>query len=186
MEKYVYQLTDFAHRIKKGDKDYVNSDNLKSFTLPDVEPGSNEVKGYSGLNGTIQIIDWANIAALEISLKFSTIPECYSALMSPDRITHEFSWVEEYTDKDQNKGWIRNRVYATGMLKKIPGGDYSKGESGEREFVYAANTYKMTRYITVGEEQTEQVIINYDPINKILVLGGEDFGEKLKTAMASF
>ena len=135
MEKYVYNLTDFAHRVSADGKTWENSDNIKKFKLPDIEPGAEEVNGYSGLNGTINVIDWANI------------------------------------------------VYITGMLKKIPGGDASKGESNEKEFTYGINTYKLTRK---NDDGTEQTIIDYDPINKVLVLGGNDFGSKLNTALASF
>ncbi len=182
MEKYVYNLTDFAHRVSKDGTSWTNTDNLKGFTLPDIEPGSEEVSGYSGLNGTIQIIDWANIGAVELTLKFATIPETGDA-MSADKQYHQLVWLEQYTDKDQNVGWMTYKVYATAMLKKLPGGDFTKGESNEREFVYGLNTYKFTRKADNGEEE---IIIDYDPLNKVLILGGEDYGEKLKTALASF
>lgn len=182
MEKYVYNLTDFAHRVSKDGATWNNTDNLKSFTLPDMEPGANEVSGYSGLNGTIQVIDWANVGAMELTLKFATVPET-GALMSPERQYHQLVWLEQYTDKDQNVGWMTYKVYITAMLKKIPGGDKLKGEGNENEFVYAVNTYKLTRKSDSGEEE---VIIDYDPINKVLILGGEDYGGKMQTALASF
>ena len=164
MEKYVYNLTDFAHRVSADGKTWENSDNIKKFKLPDIEPSAEEVNGYSGLNGTINVIDWANIGAMELALTYATIPE-------------------QYTDKNGDVGWMTFKVYITGMLKKIPGGDASKGESNEKEFTYGINTYKLTRKNDDGEEET---IIDYDPINKVLVLGGNDFGSKLNTALASF
>ena len=41
----------------------------------------------------------------------------------------------------------------------------------------------VTRKNDDGEEET---IVDYDPINKVLILGGNDFGSKLNTALASF
>ena len=185
MEKYVYNLTDFAHRVSSdGGTTWENSDNLKKFSLPDIEPGAQEVSGYSGLNGTIQVIDWAAIGAMELSLTYATMPECQK-VYSPEKQDHQLVWVEQYTDKNGNTGWMTYRVYITGMLKKIPGGDGSKGENSEKEFTYGINSYKLTRKATEeGAEDT--VIIDYDPINKHLILGGVDFGSKLATALASF
>lgn len=190
MEKYVYNLTDFAHRVSKDGTKWVNSDNLKGFTFPDIEPGSNEVSGYSGLNGTIQVIDWANISALEMSLKYSTMPES-GEVLEPGKQYHQFVWTEQFTDKNQDVGWITYKAYITGMLKKIPGGDFNKGENNEREFTYGVNTYKFTRVkVTTndkGETVTEEsVLVDYDPINKVLVLNDVDYGAKMNTALASF
>lgn len=182
MEKYVYNLTDFAHRVSADGKTWENSDNIKKFKLPDIEPGAEEVNGYSGLNGTINVIDWANIGAMELALTYATIPEC-RGIFSPEKQYHQLVWLEQYTDKNGDVGWMTFKVYITGMLKKIPGGDASKGESNEKEFTYGINTYKLTRK---NDDGTEQTIIDYDPINKVLVLGGNDFGSKLNTALASF
>lgn len=183
MEKYVYQLTDFAHRASGDNKNWVISDNLKKFTLPDVEPGSNEVSGYSGLNGTIQLVDWNNLGAMDMSLTYSTEPECSSTIVSPSKVFHQFSWIEEYVDKNHDKGYCRHKVYITSMLKKLPGGDYSKGESGEREYSYAVNAYRKVRYM---EDGTEDIVIDYDPLNKKLILGNEDYSESLNTELAGF
>lgn len=182
MEKYVYQLTDFIHGTLGDDgTTYEKSDNLKSFTLPGIEPGSEEVSGYSGLNGTIQIVDWANIGALEVSLTYATLPE-HTKVYSPDKQSHKLVWLEQYTDKNGNVGWMTYTVYFTGMLKKIPGGSNAKGENNEKEFTYGVNTYKLTRKNDAGEEE---IIVDYDPLNKELILGGINYGEKLKTALAS-
>lgn len=182
MEKYVYNLTDFAHRVSGDGTNWVDSDNLKGFTLPDVEPGSEEVSGYSGLNGTITIIDWANIGAMELTLKYSTLPECQLVFI-PDKQYHQLVWLEQYTDKNGDVGWMTFKAYITGVLKKIPGGENTKGENNEKEFTYGVNSYKLTRRREGGEEE---ILIDYDPINKVLVLGEVDFGDKLKTALASF
>jgi len=188
MEKYVYTLTDFLHRVSKAAEkaenlNYQTSDNLKSFSLPDIEPTANEVSGYSGLNGTVQVIDWAAIGALDMNLTFSTMPEC-SNLYSPEKQMHSLTWVEQYTDKNGNVGYVTYVVEGSGMLKKIPGGDRAKGDNSDKEFTIALNSYKLTRKYDTEEAAT--VIIDYDPINKKLVLGGVDFAAKLNTAMASF
>lgn len=188
MEKYVFTLIDFAHRVSKAatkaeDLNFQNSDNIKSFSLPDMEPTANEVSGFSGLNGTVQVIDWAAIGALDLSLTFSTMPEC-SNLYSPEKQTHNLTWVEQYTDKNGDVGYVTYIVEATGMLKKIPGGDRAKGKNSDKEFTIALNSYKLTRKYDTETEAT--VLIDYDPINKKLTLGGTDFAAKLNTAMASF
>ncbi len=183
MEKYVYQLTDFAHRVSSDSGvNWEQSDNLKSFSLPDIEPGAEEVSGYSGLNGTIQIIDWAGIGALEVSLTYATHPECMK-VYSPAKQNHQIVWLEQYTDKNGDVGWMTFKVYFTGMLKKLPGGDNKKGENNEKEFTYGVNTYKLTRKNDAGEEE---ILVDYDPINKVLILGGVDYGKMLETNLASF
>jgi len=183
MEKYVHHLTDFAHRVS-GDsgKTWTQTDNLKGFSLPDLEPGTNEISGYSGLNGTLSVQDWANIGALEMALKFSTIPEA-TQVMKPGKQMHQLVWTEQYEDKDQNTGWMTFKAYITANLKKTPGGDYAKGETGEREFTYAVKTYKLVR---ISESGTEDILIDYDPINKVLNLGGEDIGATMTRPIASF
>jgi len=186
MEKYVYSLYDFAHRVKTNTSDWQTSDNITKFTLPDMEPGSNEVSGFSGLNGTIQVSDWSNVGAMEEKLTYSTMPEIKN-IFSPEKQFHEFSWMEQYTDKEGNVGWMKFKAYLTVMLKKIPGGDFSKGENGDREFTYGVNAYKLTRVVDAGEAgSTEEVLVDYDPINKKLVLGGNDFGQKLNEMFAGF
>ncbi len=190
MERYVYTLTDFAHRVSKGPDPkndnkitWQNSDNIKSFSLPDVEPTTNEIAGYSGLNGTVQVVDWAAIGALDLTLTFSTMPS-NTDIYRPEKQWHELTWVEQYTDKNGNVGYVTYVASATGMLKKIPGGDRAKGENSDKEFTIALNTYKLTRKYDTDE--TAAVIIDYDPVNKILKLGDVDFASKLETAMAAF
>ena len=189
MEKYVYTLIDFLHRVSKTPVsaeeklNFETSDNIKSFSLPDIEPTANEVSGYSGLNGKIQVTDWADIGALDMSLTYSTMPEC-KALYSPEKQTHSLTWVEQYTDKNGDVGYVTYTAEGSGMLKKIPGGDRAKGENSDKEFTIALNSYKLTRKYDTEAEAT--VIIDYDPVNKKLTLGGTDFAAKLNTAMASF
>ncbi len=186
MEKYVHHLTDFAHRIKVGEDDYIQTDNIKGFSLPDIEPGTNEISGYSGLNGTLTVMDWANIQAMEMSLKFSTIPE-KTQVMKPGKQQHQLVWTEQYEDKEQNTGWMTFKAYITANLKKTPGGDYSKGETGEREFTYAVKAYRLVRINEAADGTvTEEELINYDPVNKKLVLGGDNIGEKMTKPTASF
>ena len=183
MEKYVHHLTDFAHWVSADSgATWARTDNIKGFSLPDIEPGTNEISGFSGLNGTLSVQDWANIGALEMSLKFSTIPEA-TQIMKPIKQNHKIVWTEQYEDVDQNTGWMTFKAYITATLKKTPGGDYSKGETGEREFTYSVKTYKVVR---VAADGSETILIDYDPVNKRLVLGGEDIGATMSKPLASF
>lgn len=181
--KYTYQLADFQHEVKNSETGlYEITDNCKGFTDPDIEAGSTELSGYSGLMGTLEITDWGAISALEFSLKFAGFPDNCPLLINPDRQEHKISWADQYTDRDGNIGYINYIIYFTGVLKNIPGGDRAKGENSEVEFKYSVKTYKKTRMI-IGVDTEPVVLFDYDPANEVIKFGERNFAEELKHAV---
>lgn len=174
--KYVYQLTDFLHQVMNPKtKEFVETDNLLSFQNPDVEAGIQELQGFSGLMGTLEITDWANIGALEFGLTYAGLPDDALLLMNPDKQEHKLYWAEAYTDKSGEVNWNSYSIYFTGVLKNIPGGEGKKGENAERQFKYAVKTYKLSR--------NGEVLFDYDPANDIIKFGTRNFGAEIKSAV---
>ena len=74
--KFVNKTEDVqAEAQNPATRDYEALDNLLGFTTPEIEPGIEEIKGYSGMVGSIELPEWLNIGNLELTMKFSTIPE---------------------------------------------------------------------------------------------------------------
>lgn len=173
---YTFQLADFEHQVyNETTKKFEATDNLSEFTDPDIEAGSYEVAGRSGMTGTIEIIDWGSIGALEIELKFAGEPDNVEQLVTPGIQQHKIYWAEEYTDKAGQTGYNGYCIYFTGNLKAIPGGTGKKGENMERSYKYSVKTYKKTKNGTV--------LFDYDPANDVVKLGTHDFASELKKAL---
>lgn len=174
-QKYVYQLANFALQIKDdATGEYVTMDNLKKFTAPDIEPAIQELSGYSGLMGTLEIADWSQIAAMELGLTFAAYPDRADLLIAPGKIQLKVMWSEQYTDNDGNVAWDTYKIYVTGLAKNIPGGDGERGTATEREFKQAVKTYKLVR--------NGKVLFDYDPANDTIIFGDRNYGEEIMRA----
>ena len=178
-KRYTYKLSDTfltaENPAKEGDMQEVEG--LMSFSLPDVEAGSEEVSGHSGLMGTLELVDWTNIGALNTTLTFAGIPDNIDFLTRPGVHLVKLTWAEAYTTKDGDEGWNAYQVETRMKLKKFPGGDGEKGSNRENEFVFTNLTYIFRK--GTGEPGNFNTIFNYDPANGIIEFNGENIAKDL-------
>jgi len=174
MVKYTYKLSDMLLQMERENAQFEQVDGLTKFSLPDMEAGTEELSGYAGLMGTLELVDWASVGALELGLTFVGIPENGDIVFNPAKRSIKLSWAEKYATKSGDTDWDNYTVYATGYLKKIPGGDGEKGSKRENEVTYSLTTYK---YLKNGT-----CIVEYDPANDVLKIYGENYFDKLKQA----
>lgn len=175
MTKYTYKLSDMLLQMERGPAQFEAVEGLVKFSTPDVEAGTEELSGYAGLMGTLELIDWSSIGALELGLTFVGIPENGDIVLSPDKRTIKLSWAEQYATKTGDIDWDNYTIYATGYLKKLPGGDGEKGSKRELEVTYSLNTYKILKNGTS--------VFEYDPANDTIKFYGVNFADKLKSAV---
>lgn len=175
MVKYTYKMSDMLLQFERSEGEMEEVDGLTKFTLPDVEAGTEELSGYSGLMGTLELVDWASANALELSLTFVGIPDNADIVLSPEKRVIKLSWAEKYATKSGDVAWDSYSVYATGLLKTFPGGDAEKGSKYERELKYSLMTYKYSK--------SGDVIFEYDPANDVISFYGENHAAKIKQAL---
>lgn len=178
--KFVNKTEDvYAAAQNPATKAYEELDNLLGFTLPEIEPGVEEIKGYSGMVGSIELPEWSNIGNLELAMKFSTIPEKGTHIMIPTGIAVKLNWGESYVDeKGSDLSYDSYAVYASGFPKNIPGSEKQKGEKSEYEFKMSCRTYKMIK--------NGVTIIEYDPLNTKICVNGKNYADALKNAMTKY
>ena len=175
--KYVNKLEDFELAVAGSDNKYEEMDNATEFSLPDLEPSSEEVSGYAGLPGTIELPDWSNLGAPELGLKFSRIPANGSKLLNPRGTKVKASWAESVVDESGEVTYEAFTVYAEGTPKNIPGGDKKKGERPEVEIKIACRKYQL--------KQGTTVIANYDPMNGKTEIYGTNYAAGAKNALTA-
>lgn len=180
MKKFVNKTEDiYAEAQDLETKAYKELDNLIGIATPEVEPGIEEIKGYSGMVGSFELPEWLNIGNLELVLTFSTIPENARLIMNPKRVAVKLNWGESYVDGDTKEmGYDSYAAYATGFPKNIPGTEKKKGEKSENEFKISCSTYKL---IKNGE-----TILEYDPLNGKICIYGKNYADELKGAMTKY
>lgn len=172
-KKFVFQLADFMHQVKNAATgEFEETDNLISFSNPEIEASVQELAGYSGVMGTLEIVDWSKIGALEFGLTYAGLPDNSELLVNPDLQEHKLNWAESFVNERGDTGWNSYCIRFTGVLKNIPGGDGKKGENTERQFKYAVKTYQLSR--------NGVPIFDYDPANKVIKFGERDYGAELK------
>lgn len=175
MPKYTYKLSDMLLQFERSEGVMEEVMGLTKFALPVMEAGTEELSGYSGLMGTLELVDWASVGALELGLTFADIPENGEIMISPGKLNMKLSWAEKYATKAGDVGWNNYTVYATGFLKNFPGGDGEKGSKYEREYLYSLMKYK---YCKDGS-----VVIEYDPANDVISFYGKNHADDIKHAV---
>lgn len=175
MPKYTYKLSDMLLQFERSEGVMEEVEGLTKFSLPGLEAGTEELSGYSGLMGTLELVDWASVGALEMTLTFADVPENGEIVISPEKRNIKLSWAEKFATKAGDVGWNNYIVYATGFLKTFPGGDGEKGSKYERELAYSLMKYKYSK--------NGQVVIEYDPANDIISFYGVNHAEKIKKAV---
>lgn len=175
MVKYTYKLSDMLLQMAREAANYEAVEGLTKFTLPDAEAGTEELSGYAGLMGTLELIDWSSIGALEMGLTFVGVPENGDIVLNPEKRNIKLSWAEKYATKSGDTDWDNYTVYATGYLKKIPGGDGEKGSKRELEVTYSLTTYKLLKNGTA--------VFEYDPANDVIKFYGVNYADKIKQAV---
>ena len=177
MKRYTYKLSDTFLTVENPDKagEFLEVEGLKSFSLPDIEGGSEELSGLSGLIGTMELVDWTNIGALNTSLTFAGIPDNADLLIKPGTHLVKLTWAEAYATKDGDEGWDSYQVESKMKIKKIPGGDGEKGSNRENEFTFVNITY------TLRKNGTN--ILEYDPANNTIKFYGVNYASDLNKAL---
>jgi len=175
MIKYTYKLSDMVIQFARNEGEMEDVEGLTKFTLPDVEAGTEELTGYSGLMGTLELVDWASANALELGLTFVGIPDNADIVLSPEKREIKLSWAEKYATKSGDVDWDNYSVYAKALLKTFPGGDGEKGSKYERELKYSLITYKYSK--------NGDVVFEYDPANDVISFYGVNHAEKIKKAV---
>lgn len=179
MKKYVNKVEDLlAQAMNPTTKAYEEIDNLMEFTLPDMEPNSEEISGYAGMTGAIELTDWGNMGAPELSIKLSTLPANGKNILRPKGTSLKLNWAESVVNDAGEVSYQSYAVYASGMPKVLPGGTKKKGERPECEIKIACNKYKM---IKDGVE-----VINYDPMNGKTAVYGENYATAMKNALTAY
>lgn len=178
--KYTYKLSDTLLEVlddltEGRDPEMVTVEGLTKFTLPDIEAGTEELSGYSGLMGTLELVDWASANAMELALTIVGVPDNANVLLSPKKREIKISWAEKYATKAGDVGWDNYSVYAKGLLKTFPGGDGEKGNKYERELKFSLLTYK---YSKNGE-----AVFDYDPANDTISFYGVNHADDIKKAV---
>jgi len=173
--KYTYKLSDMQLRVLNAASQFEDVEGLTKFTIPDVEAGTEEISGQSGLLGTLELVDWANVGALEFGLTFVGIPENGNLLIAPGVRDIKLYWAEKYAQKDGTEGWDSYFVEVKGKLKKIPGGDGEKGSNRENELTYSAFYYHY--------KKNGKTIFEYDPANSIIKFYDKNYADDLKAAL---
>ncbi len=174
-KKFVNKVEDFELSAADASGKYQELDNAISFTLPDIEPATEEISGYAGLAGTIELPDWSNAGAPEVSLKFSRIPENGKLILNPSGVKAKASWAESLVDESGNVTYEAYSVYAEGKPKNIPGGDKQKGNKPEVEIKIACSKYTL--------KKGDITIFNYDPMNGKVEIYGVNYAAGAKNAL---